>query len=100
MAASPAPLGSSGMALSFLTISAQRSAAARPNTTRSISELEPSRLAPCTETQAASPSATSPRTGAAGGPALGAVAGADATPLPDLDGDGAGDHVARGEVLG
>jgi hypothetical protein len=49
--------------LSFgIKISAQRSAAARPNTTRSISEFEPSRLAPCTETQAASPSAIMPGT--------------------------------------
>ncbi len=36
------------------------SAAARPNTTRSVRELEPRRLAPCTETQAASPTAISP----------------------------------------
>ena len=41
---------------------AQRSAAERPNTTRSISELEPSRLAPCTLTQAASPTAIRPGT--------------------------------------
>ena len=37
-----------------------RIAAARPNTTRSISELEPSRLAPCTEAQPASPTAIRP----------------------------------------
>ena len=41
-------------------VSAQRRPAARPNTTRSISELEPRRLAPCTETQAASPTAIRP----------------------------------------
>jgi hypothetical protein len=35
-------------------------AAARPKTTRSISELEPSRLAPWTEAQAASPTAIRP----------------------------------------
>jgi hypothetical protein len=35
---------------------------ARPNTTRSISELEPRRLAPCTDTQAASPTAIRPGT--------------------------------------
>ena len=46
--------------------SAQRCAAARPNTTRSISEFEPSRLAPCTETQAASPSAIRPGIDAVG----------------------------------
>jgi hypothetical protein len=44
------------------TILPQRSAAARPNTTRSISELEPSRFAPCTETHAASPMAMRPGT--------------------------------------
>ena len=48
--------------------SAQRSAAARPNTTRSISEFEPSRLAPCTDTQAASPTAIRPGTTASGSP--------------------------------
>lgn len=37
-----------------------RIAAARPNTTRSISEFEPSRLAPCTEAQPASPTAIRP----------------------------------------
>jgi hypothetical protein len=31
--------------------------AARPNTIRSVSELVPSRLAPCTDTQAHSPTA-------------------------------------------
>ena len=42
--------------------------AALPNTTRSISELEPSRLAPCTETQAASPTAIKPCTTVSGLP--------------------------------
>ena len=50
------------------TVSAQRSAAARPNTTRSISEFEPRRLAPCTDTHAASPSAIRPGTTASGSP--------------------------------
>ena len=45
-----------------VTISAQRKPAARPNTTRSMSEFEPRRFAPCTETQAASPSAIRPGT--------------------------------------
>ena len=36
------------------TVSCTLWAAARPNTTISTSEFEPSRLAPCTETQAAS----------------------------------------------
>ena len=47
-----------------------RIAAARPKTTRSISELEPSRLAPCTEAQPASPTAIRPgdtRSGFVGG---------------------------------
>ena len=43
-----------------------RRAAARPKTTRSVSELEPSRLAPCTEAQAASPTAIRPGTIAIG----------------------------------
>ena len=42
--------------------SAQRRAASRPKTTRSSSELLPRRLAPCTETQAASPIAIRPGT--------------------------------------
>ena len=42
--------------------SAQRLAAARPNTTRSSNEFEPRRLAPWTETQAASPTAIRPGT--------------------------------------
>ena len=54
--------GSAGCSALGVRISAQRSAAARPNTTRSISEFEPSRLAPCTDTQAASPSAIRPGT--------------------------------------
>uniref|UniRef100_A0A2M4C3H1 Uncharacterized protein n=1 Tax=Anopheles marajoara TaxID=58244 RepID=A0A2M4C3H1_9DIPT len=37
-------------------------AQARPNTTRSSNELAPSRLAPCTDEQAASPQAYSPGT--------------------------------------
>ena len=47
-------------ALPGLTISAQRRAASRPKTTRSSSELVPRRLAPCTETHAASPTAIRP----------------------------------------
>jgi hypothetical protein len=50
------------------TISAQRLPAARPKTTRSISELEPRRLAPWTETQAASPIAIRPGTTVSGLP--------------------------------
>src|SRR5947208_3092969 len=50
--------------------STARRAAARPNTTMSTSELQPSRLAPCTETQAASPTAISPDTTASGSPAV------------------------------
>jgi hypothetical protein len=46
----------------FSTISEARIAAARPNTTRSSSELEPRRLAPWTDTQAASPIAIKPGT--------------------------------------
>ncbi len=53
--------GNSGCLPFGVSFSAQRNAAARPNTTRSISELEPSRLAPCTETQAASPTAIKAR---------------------------------------
>src|SRR5881394_1241132 len=44
---------------------------ARPNTTISSSELQPSRLAPCTETQAASPTAISPDTTASGSLSVG-----------------------------
>jgi hypothetical protein len=51
-----------------LTTSAQWRAAARPNTTRSSSEFEPSRFAPCTDTQAASPTAISPGTTLSGSP--------------------------------
>ena len=47
------------------------SAAARPNTTMSSSELQPSRLAPCTETQAASPIAIRPGTTRSGSSAVG-----------------------------
>ena len=50
----------------FLRISRQRNAAARPNTTRSSSELAPKRLAPCTDTQAFSPIAIRPGTVASG----------------------------------
>ena len=63
-----AVLGSSGCLSPGFSISAARRPAARPNTTRSISELEPSRFAPCTETQAASPSAISPGTIESGSP--------------------------------
>ncbi|KAG0738061.1 hypothetical protein G6F24_017718 [Rhizopus arrhizus] len=49
-----------------LMVSAQRLATARPNTTRSSSEFEPRRLAPCTDTQAASPMAYRPGTTASG----------------------------------
>src|SRR2546423_1070598 len=55
-------LGNSGCRSPGVTFSAQRAAAARPNTTRSMREFEPSRLAPCTDTQAPSPSAISPGT--------------------------------------
>ena len=44
------------------TVSCTLWAAARPNTTISRSEFEPSRLAPCTEAQAASPNAINPVT--------------------------------------
>jgi hypothetical protein len=44
------------------SLSPQRRPTARPNTTRSISEFEPKRLAPCTETHAASPTAMRPGT--------------------------------------
>jgi hypothetical protein len=49
-----------GIADSRSITSPARIAAARPNTTRSISELEPRRLAPCTEAQPASPTAIRP----------------------------------------
>jgi hypothetical protein len=62
--------GRSGCLPFGVSFSAQRSAAARPNTTRSISELEPRRLAPCTETQAASPTAIRPGTTASGLPSF------------------------------
>jgi hypothetical protein len=48
----------------------RRRPVARPNTTRSISEFEPSRLAPCTETQAASPTANRPGTTVSGLPSF------------------------------
>ena len=50
--------------------SAQRWATALPNTIRSSSELEPRRLAPCTETQAASPMANRPATTESGSPSF------------------------------
>ena len=60
-ALSQASAGRSFCAAPGVMVSAQRLAAARPNTTRSSSELLPRRLAPCTETQAASPMAPSGR---------------------------------------
>jgi len=53
-----------------LMVSAARIAAARPNTTISSSEFEPRRLAPWTETQAASPMAIRPGTRLSGLPSL------------------------------
>ena len=58
------------MAAPASTVSPQRRPAARPNTTRSVSELEPSRLAPCTDTQAASPMASRPGTMVSGLPSF------------------------------
>ena len=69
-----ATCGNGGGGSSGSMISAQRLAAARPNTTRSSSELEPSRLAPCTETQAASPIDNKPWTAASLSRPLGATA--------------------------
>jgi competence protein ComEC len=60
--ASPALGGSGGWDAPGLMVSSARCAAARPNTTRSSSEFVPKRFAPWTETQAASPTAISPRT--------------------------------------
>ena len=57
---SPASGGNSGCVAFAVNFSAQRSAAARPNTTISRSELHPSLFAPCTETHAASPAAIRP----------------------------------------
>ncbi len=51
-----------------LMVSAQRLATARPNTTKSSKELEPKRLAPCTDTQAASPMEYKPGTTLLGSP--------------------------------
>ena len=51
---------SSGAESPGLQVAAILLAQARPNTTRSSSELAPSRLAPCTETHAASPAAYNP----------------------------------------
>ena len=67
-AASAESFGSSGCLSFGVSVSARCSAAARPNTTRSISEFEPRRLAPCTDTQPASPSAISPGTTVSGSP--------------------------------
>jgi hypothetical protein len=50
---------------------AARIAAARPKTTRSISELEPSRLAPCTEAQPPRPRPSGPGTMRRGRPSVG-----------------------------
>ena len=55
-------------------IPAPKSPAERPNTTRSMSELEPSRLAPWTETQAASPTANRPGTTLSGLPSFSVTA--------------------------
>lgn len=52
----------SGIGSPGLLVEAMWLAHARPKTTRSSSELAPSRLAPCTDTQAASPAAYSPGT--------------------------------------
>ena len=49
-------------------VAAQCRAASRPNTTRSSSEFEPRRFAPCTDTHAASPTAMRPGTTASGLP--------------------------------
>ena len=49
------PMGSPGLFSSIMVL-----AQARPKTTRSNRELAPSRLAPCTEAQPASPQAYSP----------------------------------------
>ena len=62
---------SSGFGVFGSTIPPARMAAARPNTTRSISELDPKRLAPCTEAQPASPTAIRPGTIAFGSVAVG-----------------------------
>ena len=53
-----------------LIVSASLRPAARPKTTRSIRLFEPSRLAPWTETQAASPTANRPGTTLSGSPSL------------------------------
>ena len=69
--ASPARGGRAAWLAPGFSISAARCAAARPNTTRSSSELVPSRLAPCTDTQAASPTAIRPGTIASGSSRVG-----------------------------
>ena len=62
MLASAAPGTSGGCGMPGLSSSPMRSAAARPNTTMSSSELAPRRLAPCTLADAHSPAAKSPGT--------------------------------------
>ena len=58
-----AALAGNGLCALFWAISATiLSPAALPNTTKSNSEFEPKRLAPCTETHAASPTAYKPFT--------------------------------------
>ena len=87
--------------------SAQRAAAARPNTTRSISEFDPRRLAPCTDTQAASPSDIRPGTAKSSLPFFlvndNSVSFTDRMPyvtgLPGLYAGSAGAHPA-GSVIG
>ena len=56
------PSGTGRMASLGSTTSAQCLAAERPKTTKSSNEFEPRRLAPCTDTQAASPIAINPGT--------------------------------------
>ena len=59
---------SAGCVAFFSSNSPQRRPTARPNTTRSVREFEPNRLAPCTDTHAASPTAISPDTILSGSP--------------------------------
>ena len=63
-----------GMAASRSITLPARIAAARPKTTRSISELDPSRLAPWTEAQPASPTAIKPGCTRFGSAAVGSSA--------------------------
>ena len=69
-ASSQASAGSGAWAAPGVTTSFARSAAARPKTTRSIREFDPNRFAPCTDTQAASPTAIRPGTIASGLPSF------------------------------